>query len=103
MLLYAMGGVKAPKSMSLRIPKEGGGACWTRHKALCCTHDEGGSQIGRCKWEGGAPFWAGEGFKYTCEETFRSPLTYGSVGAGGGKPCVSGTKSMCCTQPSPYQ
>ena len=85
MLIHVMGGMKIPKSMSLRIPINGGMPAGLRHKALWCTHLEGDSQIGQCKWEGSAPFYADEGSGCTCEEAFRSLLVYGSMEAGGEK------------------
>lgn len=41
--------------------------------------------------------------KRGCKEQDRQELTYSGWGAGGEEPCATGYKSLCCTQPPPYQ
>ena len=81
----------------------GGKWCSSGHKVLCCTHVQGDSQIGQCKWEGASPYCSAiPGTQYGCNEKDRKSLTYSSYGAGGEARCLEGYKSLCCTQPPPF-
>lgn len=59
----------------------GGAVCLTGHKVLCCSHVQGDSQIGQCKWEGASPYCSSiPGTQYGCNEKDRKSLTYSSYG-----------------------
>ena len=80
-----------------------GSSCWTGHKVLCCQKKASDAAIGQCKWEGASPFCAANPFKsYGCDESDRQELTYDAFGAGGEQLCLTGYKSLCCTQPPPF-
>ena len=61
----------------------------------CCPNYPG---LTACiEWQSSAPFC-----KRGCSGD-RKELTYSTWGAGGEEPCATGHKSLCCTQPPPYQ
>ena len=92
-----------------------GKECWFNHKVLCCQSKASDAALSACReskvtaikattsanwsseWEGSAPFC-----KRGCDKG-RQELTYSGWGAGGEEPCSTGSKSLCCTQPPPYQ
>ncbi|ODM15752.1 hypothetical protein SI65_08986 [Aspergillus cristatus] len=79
-----------------------GASCWTGHKVLCCEQTAANKAVSECKWTGSAPSCAGLGGKASCPDS-QKRLTYSNYGAGGEQPCFTGSKSLCCDQPPPYE
>lgn len=79
-----------------------GKPCWTGHKVLCCTSNTADEAVGKCHWEGSAPTCSAPFSQAACSNS-RQALTYSTYGAGGENRCNTGSKSLCCDQPPPYQ
>lgn len=75
--------------------------CSLRHQSACCTNVASTKAYGECKWVGSAPTCKLGGAEANCPSDYPKRIFSTSRGAGGEKPCVSGSKSYCCKDPSP--
>ncbi|KAF5544861.1 hypothetical protein FNAPI_9300 [Fusarium napiforme] len=74
-----------------------GSCCWTGSKALCCEDEDAAQKLVKqqdkvgasgCRWEGTAPYCAGE-----CESGWSER---GRSQCGDGNCCWTGSKALCC-------
>ncbi|KAL9578953.1 MAG: hypothetical protein Q9203_006904 [Teloschistes exilis] len=77
-------------------------ACWFNHKNLCCKSTATDEAAGKCHWEGSGPFCAAPFGHAKCPSNTKE-LTNSNYGAGGESVCATGLKSLCCSDPPPYQ
>ena len=68
-----------------------GRPCWTGHKVLCCTKTGSKSAVGRCQWQGSAPFCSPLFRQASCSAT-QQAIAKSNYGAGGENRCLWGQK-----------
>ncbi|KAL9044152.1 MAG: hypothetical protein Q9214_002690, partial [Letrouitia sp. 1 TL-2023] len=76
--------------------------CWFNHKVLCCKSTTSDEAIGKCEWKGSAPICTIISGGHASCPANTAELTYSRSGAGGEAECSNGYKSLCCSQPPPY-
>ena len=77
--------------------------CSLHHQSACCTDVASTWAYGQCKWVGSAPTCNPGGGEASCPDGFPKRIFSTTDGFGGEKPCVSGSRSYCCRDPSPAE